>query len=178
MVIGVEKAHHFALPLLQLRTIIPEFLEKSSTKRNETLHSEKLWQILASPSLPNQNEINPRPNRSRGLKKKTKNTEDTTMKNLKATFAIAAVAVTLFAFAPANEAQAKSNFSISIGGHGGGFTYGQHHGHSHFNLNVPVQQVYYPAPRQVWVPGYYVGHGCHAHYVPGHYEYVGGYYPY
>ncbi|MCB0444192.1 MAG: hypothetical protein KDC68_00770, partial [Gelidibacter sp.] len=48
---------------------------------NETLHCEKLWQILASPSLPNQNEINPRPNRTRGLKKKTKNTEKKKKKN-------------------------------------------------------------------------------------------------
>lgn len=90
------------------------------------------------------------------------------MKNFKPLLTIAVVALSIFAFMPAQEAQAgKKNFSISLGHGGGHFNHGHGHGHGH------IHQGGY-----VWIPGYYVGHGCHAHWVPGHYEYRPGYFPY
>ncbi len=87
------------------------------------------------------------------------------MKNLKTIFAGAVIAFTLFAFSGADQAQAgwKKDFN-------GGFR----HGHVDINFG-PGHGHYCHTPRPIWVPGYYVGHGCHAHWVPGHWEYIGGY---
>ncbi len=91
------------------------------------------------------------------------------MKTLKTTFAAAIVVFSLFAFTGAEQAQAgwKKNFN-------GGFrrghvdiSFGHGHGHHHHQIQ-----------RKIWIPGYYVGHGCHAHWVPGHYDIVGGYHRY
>ncbi|MCA9411554.1 MAG: hypothetical protein KC944_10130 [Candidatus Omnitrophica bacterium] len=85
------------------------------------------------------------------------------MKTLKTTFAAAIVAFTLFAFAGADQAQAgwKKNFKGGfrtghVDFHFGGHGHGHHHGH--FD--------------RVWIPGYYIGHGCHRHWVPGHWDYI------
>ena len=82
------------------------------------------------------------------------------MKTLKTTFAAAIVAFTLFAFAGADQAQAgwKKNFNGGFRTGHVDFHFGHGHNHGHFD--------------RVWIPGYYVGHGCHAHWVPGHWDYV------
>lgn len=127
--------------------------------------------------------IQPRQKTGWEEKEKTTSTEDKIMKNSTPKFAVVALALSIFLFTAATaEAGGKKNFHLSIGHGGSYFGYGHgHHGHhGHVDIHVPAPVCHTPVYNggYVWVPGYYVGHGDHAHYIPGRYVWQGGYYPY